>query len=141
MPTVTTNYFKLQEGGQNVSISGDTWIASPMNNHVNSATADTLRDYELWSEVSAYEASGTGYTSGATLANVGWVTNDTSNTQIMSADDISFSNVTLTVYGVTVWRQSDGLIMGFIDFGATPTSSLNANLNIAWNSSGILNKI
>ena len=41
MATVVTNYFKLQEGGQNVSLSGDTWMCSLMNSQV-SATAAVL---------------------------------------------------------------------------------------------------
>lgn len=145
MPTVVTNYFKLQEGGQNVSISGDTWICSLMDQHVNSASEDTLKDYEKWSDVggvSAYEASGTGYTSGAALSGIGWYTDatDTVNKQRMSATDLTFSSVTISSYGACIWKETDGLIMGFIDFGQEYVSS-NAPFVINWNSGGIFNKI
>lgn len=142
MPTVVTNEFKLQEGGQNVSVSGDTWIASLMNEHVNSANSDVLKDYTNWfTEVSAYEASGTGYTSGVELSSVGWFTapTDSVNIQRLSAADIYWSNVSIVAYGVAIWRQSDGLVMGFIDFGQQIAS--NSNFTVNWNSNGILNKI
>ena len=140
MPTVTTNYFKFHEGGQNVSISADTWIVSLMGQHVNSATSNTLKDHQLWTDVSTYEVTGTGYTSGTALQNAGWFNDDTNNIQKLSASDMTFANITVDAYGVALWRLSDGLIMGFIDFGATPISSLNGNFSITWNANGILNK-
>ena len=141
MPTVVTNYFKEQEGGQNVSVSGDNWICSLMDSYVSASLIDTLKDHQLWSEaaVSGNEVSGTGYTSGTQLSNVGWFTDDTNNIQRLSASDITFSNVTITSYGSCIWRLSDGLIMGFIDFGAAKITT-NGNFTINWATGGILNK-
>ena len=139
MPTVVTNEFKFQEGGQNVSVSGDTWICSLMDNIVTSAE-NTLKDYSYWSEVSGSEVSGTGYTSGSELTSMGWFTNDTSNIQKLSAADLVFPTVSVSATGTCIWRESDGLIMGFVDFGSAQISS-NANFSITWNTNGILNKI
>jgi len=141
MPTVVTNEFKFQEGGGNVEISATgEWICSLMNSHVTSGE-EALKDYTNWyTEVSAYEASGTGYTSGTALTNVGWYSNDATNKQILSADSVTFTpNVTIDSYGVCIWRLSDGLVMGFVDFGLY--SSSNGNFTINWNPDGILAKI
>ena len=142
MPTVVTNEFKIQEGAGNVDISASNWVASLMNDIVPSAD-DVLRDFSYWNDVtsavSAYEASGNGYTSGVTLSNVGWYTTDNDNRQRLSADDISFNNITIQTYGLAVWRTDDNLVIGFVDFGPKTTS--NGNLSINWNSGGILVKI
>jgi len=143
MPTVVTNEFKFQEGGGNVDLSASNWVASLMNNHVSSG-ADALRDLSYWNDVtspvSAYEASGTGYTSGATLTNVGWINdNGTDNRQRLSADSVSWSTISIVAYGVAIWRTDDNLVMGFVDFGQQTAS--NGNFTINWNPDGILVKI
>lgn len=135
MPTVTTNYFRQEE---TISLSGDTWIVSLMNNHVNSASNDTLRGYSFWSDVSEYEALGTGYISCSPLQNVDININGETNTVIMDADDITFTTLTISTYGCCIWRLTDELIMGFVDFGKMEVSQ-NANFQIIWNVNGILN--
>ena len=139
MPTVVTNHFKFQEGGENISLSGDTWICSLMGTYVSASSIDTLKDIENWSEVSAYEASGTGYVSGTDLTNLSWYNDDTNNIQRLSADSVTFSTITILSNGVCIWRLSDGLVMGFIDYGSN--SSSNGNFTVNWNSGGILIKI
>jgi hypothetical protein len=137
MPTVTTNYFRESES---ISLSGDTWIVSLMDNHINSATNDVLKNYSLWTEVSVHEVVGTGYVSGAPLQNVTIDTNDVTNTIFMDADDITFTTVTISTYGCCIWRLADGLIMGFVDFGQMEISQ-NSNFQIIWNANGILNRV
>ena len=88
-------------------------------------------------DVSGYEASGTGYAA-IELSGVGWYT--ASNIQRLSADDVTFPTLSVAAWGCSIWRASDGLIIGFIDFGVEKVSS-NANFVINWNAGGILNKI
>jgi hypothetical protein len=140
MPTVTTNNYRNIDSDLVVSLSGaDTWIVSLMDQYVNSASTDTLKAVVNWSSISAYEASGTGYTSGAELQNI--VLSANGNTIYMDADDLTFTNLSVETYGICIRRLSDGLIMGFIDFGDTPITSSLGNIVINWNSGGILNKI
>ena len=138
MPTVVTDYFKLEEGRQNIDLSGgDVWNCSLVNEEV-SATAISLKGQQLWSSISGtYEASGAGYAYSA-LPNPGWYDGG-SQIQILSADDMTWTNVTIESYGVCIWRASDGLIMGFIDYGLNTAS--NGNFTINWNTKGIFNKI
>lgn len=143
MPTVVTNNFKLQEGGKNISLSADSWICSLMNEHVNSASSEVLKDSINWygptSPISAYEVTGTGYTSGLALTNVGWFTDDTNNIQKLSASSVVFTApISVVTYGCCIWRLTDGLIIGFVDFGLQTSS--NGSFTINWNVDGILNK-
>ena len=148
MPTVVTNNFKLEEGRKNICISGGTcegWMCSLMDKHVNSASFLTLAGYTIMSaaDISAHEITNAGvFADGASaLTNIGWYDNTGSLNQSMSADALTFATVTLTSWGCAIWRETDGLIMGFIDFGRSEGyETANADFKINWNPLGVLSK-
>lgn len=137
MPTVSTNYFRTQLGYGNINLSGDTFYVSLMDNYVTSSTVDTLKGINTWSEVSAHECTGTGYSSSA-LSNVSFTSAD--NVVYMDADDITWNNVTVSAYGDCI-RKDDGTVVGFHDYSnsyTTPITPVNGVFSLQWDSSGIL---
>lgn len=88
------------------------------------------------------EITGTGYTAGgAALANKTITYDAASNTTILDADDVVWTNSTLTAryaviyddYGAT---DADKLLLGYVDFGQNMSSS-NGDFKIVWDVAGI----
>jgi hypothetical protein len=133
MPTVTTNYFRRELAGGNITLSADAFKVSLMNNIVSSATG--LQSINTWAQVSANEVSATSYSAvdltAGTLTIVG-------NTVKWDGTDVSWSNVTLSAKGLSIYRSNDGLVVGFIEFPSTETA-VNGAITIAWNANGIMN--
>ena len=140
MATFVTDYFKLEEGRGNVILSATTeWNCSLLDSTFSTSSEAQLRAVENWADVSSsIETSGTNY-SATSLTNIGWYDGG-DNKQKLSADDVSWLAVTITSYGACIWRNSDGLVMGFIDFGTSYATS-NGTFTINWNTNGIFNKI
>lgn len=101
---------------------------------------------QFWSDISASEVSGTGYTAGgATLTTVS-VTQDNANDKaVLDADDVTFSTVTLTgvnavryavLYKDTGTPGTSPLIAQF-DFGSDQEPN-GVDFTIQWNASGII---
>ena len=133
MATVTTNYFRQELAAGNVNLSGDTFNVALMNNYVLTST-DTLKAQSAWSNnVSAYESSSVGY-SAITLTAGNLYISD--NTLCWGGTKISWSNITNSPYGICIYRPSDGLVIGFIDFGGKK-EVVNGAITIEWNAGGI----
>ena len=133
MATVTTNYFRQELAAGNVNLSGDTFNVALMNNYVLTST-DTLKAQSAWSNnVSAYESSSVGY-SAITLTAGNLYING--NALCWSGTNISWSNITNSPYGICIYRPSDGLVIGFIDFGGKK-EVVNGAITIEWNAGGI----
>lgn len=102
-------------------------------------TPDQAND-DYWSDISAHEASGTGYTAGgATLASK--TIAEASNVVTLDAADVTWSNSTITaryavVYDATGTDTTSALIC-FVDFGAD-VSSAGGDFKITWDASGIV---
>jgi hypothetical protein len=110
-------------------------------------------------DVKAYEiAAGGGYTiGGLELVNKTLVADTTDKEGVFDADDITWSNSTITASGAIIYvsgynsgqanaeiakndafAQSRSFLIAFVDFGANQSSS-NGTFRISWNSEGIIN--
>lgn len=127
---------KLLDG--TINLTSDTVKVALMNNsHV--ANADTQH---YWSDVSANEASGTGYTAGgATLGSKAFTTNDTNDRGEFDAADTVWATSTITAYYAIVYEDTGvagtSTLIASIDFGGAKSSS-GGDFKIEWNSVGIL---
>ena len=140
MPTVTTNYFRQELATGNVNLSGDTFKVALMNGMVQQVTEYNLKASYSWyndtdpiGAVSAYESSSVGYSAITLTAGNLYIS---SNTLCWGGTNISWSNITNSPYGICIYRPSDGLVIGFIDFGGKK-EVVNGAITIEWNAGGI----
>lgn len=125
--------FKANLMNKEIDLEADTIKVALMDtNHTFTSTNNT------WSQVSANEVSGTGYTAGgATLANKAVTQAATTK---WDADDVTWSTTTIAdashavVYDDTM--TNDDLIIS-IDFGGSQSTTA-ADFTIAWNAAGIV---
>lgn len=97
-----------------------------------------------WSDVSADEITGTGYTSGgAALTSVTDSYSATTKTLTFTAANVSWPSSTITAaYAVVMDTTAGGgtaannLLVGYVDFGGNQSDS-NGTFEIQWNASGI----
>ncbi len=126
------NRFKANLMNKETDLEGDTVkVALLDNSHSFSATDNT------WSDVSANEISGTGYTAGgATLANKSVTQAATTK---FDADDTEWTTATFTAYHAVIYDDTmtnDDLICS-IDFGGAQSITAST-FKIAWHSDGII---
>lgn len=133
---VTTNNFRQLLASQQISLSGDAFAVSLLNIHVQSASDATLRQTIYWSEVSVYEASAVGYSAMPLTAST--IATNTSDSVYWDGTNIVWSTVTLSPYGYCIYRISDGIIVGFVEFDSAPLIAINGSISIVWNDGGIM---
>lgn len=89
------------------------------------------------------EVVGTAYTAGgAALSNKAVTVNHTTNKSIFDADDVTWSNSTITARAAVLYVTGGGgastdRLISYNDFGSDKTSS-NGNFTVTWDSNGIL---
>lgn len=99
--------------------------------------------HDYFDDVSSYEVSGTGYTSGGATLSSKTVTYDgTSNVIILDAADTTWATSTITARYAVVYDDSGSTaaakaLIGYVDFGSDQ-SSTNGNFTITWDSTGIV---
>lgn len=92
-------------------------------------------NHDLWSEVSSNEVSGTGYTAGgAALTNK--ALSEANRVTTFDADDVVWSNSTITARYAVLYEVSTGKLILCIDFGENMSSS-GGDFTITWDASGI----
>lgn len=98
--------------------------------------------HDYFNDVSTYEVTGTGYTSGGnTLASKTATYDSATNVIVLDAADTTWSSSTITaryavIYDATGTSSTSALI-GYVDFGSDQ-SSTNGNFTITWDSTGIV---
>lgn len=100
---------------------------------------------EFWSDVSAHEVSGTGYSAGgATLANKTVTVNAGANKVVLDADDVTWTSVTVTARYAVVYKDtgtpSTSPLLMWIDFGANQVLVGN-DFRIALPSGGLFDTV
>lgn len=97
-------------------------------------------DHNVFADVSTHEISGTGYTAGGvSLTNKTVTQNDTSDKGVFDADDVTWTNATITARYAVIYNNTltNKDLVGVVDFGGD-VSVTNGNLTIQWNANGIL---
>lgn len=97
-------------------------------------------DHNVWSSVSAYEVTGTGYTTGGqALSNVTLTQDDVNNRAYLDADDVSWPASTITARYAVLYDDtlSTKDLICVLDFGSNQVSS-GGTFAITFSSSGII---
>lgn len=125
------NRFKANLFNKEVDMEADTLKVALLDSSHSFTATNTV-----WTDVSANQISGTGYTSGgATLAN-GAVTE--AATTKFDADDVSWTSGSFTTAHAVIYDStvSDNLIAS-IDFGGDQTVA-SGTFTIQWDADGII---
>ena len=99
--------------------------------------------HDYFDDVSSFEVTGTGYTTGGiTLASKTSTYDGTNNVIILDAADVTWSSSTITARYAVVYDDSGAsaaakALIGYVDFGSDQ-SSTNGNFTITWDSTGIV---
>ena len=139
MPSVVTNIAKET---MIAAISGTDLNLALLDNIVLSAS-DTLKDYSNWSELSAREISGTGYTAGGiTLSGLSAYSSSSTDQAYFNGDSIIWNTATISSYGYCIYRSISGLVITIVEFSGTkPKTSTSGPFSIAWTDNKILEMI
>jgi len=139
MPSKLYGNFLLKALNKEVDFDTDTIKVALLS---SSYTPDQdAHDY--WNDVSTYEVTGTGYTSGgATLASKTATYDSATNVVILDAADTTWASSTITARYAVIYDDSGATagakaLVGYVDFGADQ-SSTNGNFTITWDSTGIV---
>ena len=138
MPSKLYGNFLLKALNKEVDFDSDTIKVALLT---SSYTPDQdAHDY--FNDVSTYEVTGTGYTSGgATLASKTATYDSGTNVIVLDAADVTWSSSTITARYAVVYdstgTSSTSALIGYVDFGSDQ-SSTNGNFTITWDSTGIV---
>lgn len=129
----------LALGTAGFNLSTDTIMCALLG----SGYTPNATSHSLYSDVSAQEVTGTGYTQGGlALTSQSWTTS--AGTATFTAANVTWANSTITArYAVLVRRAGGSLVAGdkllaYVDLtGGGTISSTSAAFTIQWNASGI----
>lgn len=95
-------------------------------------------NHNVWSDVSANETSGTGYTAGGEILANATITYDApSNTITLDGDDVVWPDSTISAqYAIVYVDNATKPLAGYVDFGEIKASD-NGTFQVTWNASGI----
>jgi hypothetical protein len=99
--------------------------------------------HDYLDDVSSYEVTGTGYsTGGQTLGSKTLTYDSANNVIILDAADVTWSSSTITARYAVVYDDSGATsaskaLIGYVDF-SSDQSSTNGNFTITWDSTGIV---
>jgi len=119
------------------------WLADTIKVALVTSSYTPNQDtHDFFDDVSANEVTGTGYTAGGiTLANKTRTYDTATNTLKLDADDVSWSNSTITARYAIIYKSRGGAasadeLLGYLDFQSNVSSSAGP-FSIAWNAAGI----
>lgn len=110
---------------------------------LTSAYTPNQDSHDYWDDVSAFEASGTGYTAGGQALTGKTVTKDApNNVVILDSADVTWANSAITarygvVYDDTPATAATKPLIGYVDF-TTDQTSTDGNFLVEWSAQGIL---
>lgn len=108
---------------------------------VTSGYTPDIDAHDRWNDVSANEASGTGYTAGGVaLANKTLTQDNPNDRGVFDADDAAWTGLSTSFRYVVLYKDtgtpSTSNLIGYLDYGAQTITA--ANLTIPWDAAGIL---
>jgi len=138
MPSKLYGNFLLKALNKEVDFDTDT-IKVALLTSSYTPNQDT---HDYFNDVSTYEVTGTGYTSGGiTLASKTATYDSATNVIVLDAADVTWSSSTITARYAVVYDStgtaSTSALIGYVDFGSDQ-SSTNGNFTITWDSTGIV---
>ena len=110
---------------------------------VSSSYTPNQDTHDYFDDVSSYEVTGTGYTTGGQTLGSKTVTYDSANNVIiLDAADTTWSSSTITARYAVIYDDSGATaaskaLIGYVDF-SSDQSSTNGNFTITWDSTGIV---
>jgi hypothetical protein len=141
--TVYTNFAKEigdTSAGAQINLGSNTLKVALLTSSYTPA-----RDTDqYWSDISASEASGTGYTAGGqTLAGVAWTKDATNHRAVLTATNPSWSSATITFRYAVVYKSTGTAgtspLICYCDFGSNQTAT-NGTVTIQYDSTnGVIN--
>jgi hypothetical protein len=141
--TVYTNFAKEigdTSAGAQINLGSNTFKVALLTSSYTPA-----RDTDqYWSDISANEASGTGYTAGGqALSGVAWTKDATNHRSVLTATNPSWSSTTITFRYAVVYKStgtaSTSPLVSYADFGSNQ-SATNGTVTIQYDSTnGIIN--
>ncbi|MFW6272690.1 MAG: hypothetical protein ACOC2U_02785 [bacterium] len=138
MASVITNYFKRELFAGGYNLSADTFNCALISDDISVCATDDIREMDNWTDISAMEISGTGYDAGGTELSGTSISVDTANNIVkFDADDVVWSNSSLSARGAAIYESGSNDLMGFIDFGSVKTTN-NTAFKIQWHTNGIM---
>lgn len=94
--------------------------------------------HAVWSDVSANEVTGTGYTAGGQALASKTVTLDTTNkVLVLSAANTTWASSTITARYVVLYDSASNALIGYVDL-VSDQSSNNGNFVVQWDATGIV---
>lgn len=138
MPSKLYGNFLLKALNKEVDFDSDTIKVALLS---SSYTPDQdAHDY--FNDVSSYEVTGTGYTSGGNTLGSKTATYDSAtNVIVLDAADTTWSSSTITARYAVIYdstgTSSTSALIGYVDFGSDQ-SSTNGNFTITWDATGIV---
>ena len=138
MASVIMNVFKRDVFGGVISLSATNFYCSLMTSAISLSSTDQIRDATAWSQLSACETSGTGYTTGGVLMSALSVSADFTNDRaIWDGGDLTWYDSTITAYGAIIRTSGTNTPCVYFDFGENK-SSQSGPFTISWSSNGII---
>jgi hypothetical protein len=136
MASVVYNNFKAAVMGGSFNLSAAD--PSGYNLALMSGYTPDVDVETKYSDVSSFETTGTGYTTGGQeLSGMTLSADNTNDRGVWDALDVTFSTSTINSDGALLYKVSGGNLICYIDFGAFKSSSAG-DFKIAWNENGIL---
>jgi hypothetical protein len=140
MPSLTGIYNKFKKNvfsPSDIDMATDTIKVALMT----SGYVPDFDNDEFWSDISANESSGIGYTAGGEILQNKTITEDTVNNRgVFDADDVLWPGSTITARGCVLYKSTGNpatsKLIGYIDF-LTNRSSSGGTFTIQWQSVGI----
>lgn len=133
------NIFKSQVMQGSIDlVNDDIKVALLDSNHAFDPDSATNLQ---WTDVSANEVAGTGYTAGGeSLTGKAVTVDDTDDEGVFDADNVTWAASTITARHAVIYDDTTATkyIIASIDFGQD-TSSTNGNFQIQWDAEGIIN--
>lgn len=117
-----------------IDFNGDSIKAALLT----SAYTPNQTAHALYSDVSANEVTGTGYTAGGQVLASKTLTLDTTNkVLVLSAANTTWASSTITARYVVLYDSTSGALIGYVDL-VSDQSSNNGNFVIQWDATGIV---
>jgi len=138
MATVETKWFT--KGGKNLVESEVGWVASALNVILMKGGFVFDQDGpENYADLSANEATGTGYTAGGVvIANRSVVIDPASNETRLLGDPVQWTASSITARGAVIYQNFGAKpVLGYCDF-VTDRTSENGLFRIEWPVTGVL---